>query len=222
MELTEDLHQSPSWTHKLILEPDNPGPRGTSTKVVEVPGPALFTGIAINNPFQPEGCRREDCPQITAGEPCLGKCAKENILYQAVCDRCHPEEDGASGVIPQYIGETGRTLYIRRRQHLNDFRTCTRTRSQRKIEGEKSSFIWDHVQAAHSGDLEFNPEKDFKFKVLGAYRDPMSRQITEAVKIQRAQDRHTFQAQGGEEIQVISLNRKYEHFAPQQRRQGYS
>ena len=45
-----------------IILASNPGPRGTSTKVVEVPGPALFTGIAVNNPFQPEGCRREDCP----------------------------------------------------------------------------------------------------------------------------------------------------------------
>ena len=63
---------------------------------------------------------------------------------------------------------------------------------------------------------------DIKFSVLSTFRDPMSREQIEAVKIQRAQDKGTFQAQGEEEIQVISLNRKYEHFAPQQRREKYS
>ena len=48
------------------------GPRGTSTKVVEVPGPAIFSGIAVNNPFLPEDYRRPDCPQVASGEPCLG------------------------------------------------------------------------------------------------------------------------------------------------------
>ena len=82
--------------------------------------------------------------------------------------------------------------------------------------------MWDHIRAAHSGDQDVNPEKDFNFKVLGAFKDPMTRQITEAVKIQRVLNHNTFQAPGGEEVQVLSLNRKYEHFAPQQRRQGYS
>ena len=86
---------------------------------------------------------------------------------------------------------------------------------------KKSSFIWDHFNARHKDDLEFNPEKDIKFSVLSIFRDPMSRQLMEAVKIQRAQDKGTFQAQGEEVVQVLSLNRKYEHFAPQQRREKF-
>ena len=61
---------------RLILTSSS-GPKGTTTKVVEVPGPAIFTGLAVNNPFLPEGCRRTDCPQIASNQPCKGKCAKE-------------------------------------------------------------------------------------------------------------------------------------------------
>ena len=110
---------------RLVLV-TNPGPRGTSTKVVEVPGPSLFSGLAVNNPFKPERCRRNNCPLLDSGEPCLGKCAKENVLYQAICHKCKPADDEGDGAISQYIGETGRTLYIRRGQHLNDFRKASR------------------------------------------------------------------------------------------------
>ena len=61
-----------------------------------------------------------------------------------------------------------------------------------------------------------------KFSVLSTFRDPMSKQLMEAVKIQRAQDRGTFLAKGEEVIQVLSLNKKYEQFAPQQRREKFS
>ena len=206
---------------RLVLA-TNPGPRGTSTKVVEVPGPSLFSGLAVNNPFKPERCRRSNCPLLDSGEPCLGKCAKENVLYQAICHKCKPADDEGDGAISQYIGETGRTLYIRRGQHLNDFKTCAKKEGQRETEGEKSSFIWDHFNTRHKGDTEYNPEKDMKFTVLSSFRDPMTRQLMEAVKIQRAQDRGTFLAKGEEVVQVISLNRKYEHFAPQQRREKFT
>ena len=34
----------------------NPGPRGTSVKVLERPGPPLMAGIAANNPFKDQPC----------------------------------------------------------------------------------------------------------------------------------------------------------------------
>ena len=102
---------------RMILA-TTPGPRGTSIKVVEVPEPALFSGISLNNPFLPDGCRREDCPQVASGEPCKGKCAKEGILYQAVCDLCRRGDNEDQDVISQYIGETSRTLYVRTIQPL--------------------------------------------------------------------------------------------------------
>ena len=66
---------------RLILTSSS-GPKGTTTKVVEVPGPAIFTGLAVNNPFLPEKCRRTDCPQIASNQPCKGKCAKERVFTE--------------------------------------------------------------------------------------------------------------------------------------------
>ena len=143
---------------RLVLA-TNPGPRGTSTKVVEVPGPSLFSGLAVNNPFKPERCRRKNCPLLDAGEPCLGKCAKENVLYEATCNKCKPTDNEDGGRVSQYIGETGRTLFIRRGQHLSDFRTCAKKGGHKQTDGEKSSFIWDHFIARHKDDQTYNPEK---------------------------------------------------------------
>ena len=72
-----------------IILTSSSGPRGTTTKVVEVPGPAIFTGLAVNNPFLPEECRRVDCPQLSSDEPCKGKCSKERVLYKAFCSKCN-------------------------------------------------------------------------------------------------------------------------------------
>ena len=73
----------------------------------------------------------------------------------------------------------------------------------------------------HGGDPDMKPERDFNFSVLATFKDPLTRQITEAVKIKRALEHKTFQAPGGEAVQVISLNRKSEHFAPLLRRQEH-
>ena len=82
--------------------------------------------------------------------------------------------------------------------------------------------MWDHIVSSHGGNLNINPQDDIKFTVITTYRDPLTRQIAEAAKIQRAMDTNTFQSQGGDVIKVNSMNRKSEHFAPLQRRQDCS
>ena len=118
----------------------------------------------------------------------------------------------------QYIGQTSRTLYIRRNQHINDFKACSK-KKERSEDDEKSSFILDHFKEAHKDDPDLVPERDIKFTVLASYKDLLTRQIAEAVKIRRALEKNTFLDPGGESVQTYSLNRKYEHFAPLVRRQ---
>ena len=204
----------------------NKGPRGTFTKVVEKPGATIFSGISVNNPFLNPECRRNDCPQVASGEPCMGKCRREGVLYKAVCGKCQDGEgigvegpEDPAGPIHQYIGESSRTLYIRRKQHLADYKYCSKNPPHEN--DKRSSFIWDHVVAKHGGDQALDPEKDIKFSVLSSFKDALTRQVTEAVKIQRALDKGTFLAGGGEIVQISSMNRKYEHFAPIQRRQEF-
>ena len=69
---------------------------------------------------------------------------------------------------------------------MNDYRACARAGFSNEEEN-KSSFMWDHITAVHGGDRDVNPEEVFKFKVIAAFKDPLTRQVTEAVKIQRAQ-----------------------------------
>ena len=59
---------------------------------------------------------------------------------------------------------------------------------------------------------------DFTFKVLSKHRDPMNRQITEAVRIKKALENGTLLKHKGRVINVNSLNKKMEYFAPRERR----
>ena len=86
-----------------------------------------------------------------------------------------------------YIGETSRTIRVRSAQHLNDLHRCTRNPSLE----EGTSWMWDHIQMAHPWSLNGNAKDDFSFEVIKSFKDPMSRQITEAATIQMALGRGT-------------------------------
>ena len=77
--------------------------------------------------------------------------------------------------------------------------------------------MWDHRVAKHDGDVNIDPDTDFKFEVVSGYRDPLSRQIAEAVMINQAMKTNILTLSKGAEVQVKSLNRKYEGFAPRER-----
>ena len=139
-------------------------------------------------------------------------------MYKAICSKCNQTDEQGREIITQYIGETSRTLYIRRNQHLSDFKACSRDKDRRE-ENDRTSFILDHINDAHKDDPDVVPERDFNFSVISSFKDPLTRQITEAVKIRRALEKNTFLDPEGEAIQITSLNRKYEHFAPLVRRQ---
>ena len=68
-----------------------------------------------------------------------------------------------------YIGETARVFRKRVEEHMSSLKNL-----------DPSSFQLAHWAKYHNDDLEC-PE--FKFKVLGQYRDTLTRQITEAVNI---------------------------------------
>ena len=78
--------------------------------------------------------------------------------------------------------------------------------------------MWDHQVEAHGGDQGIIPEAEFVFNVVSSHKDPLTRQIAEAVKIQRALDSNTFQSSSSKKVKIFPLNRRSEHFAPQERR----
>ena len=80
------------------------------------------------------------------------------ICYDIKCKAC---QDAI------YFGESHRNLYTRGKEHENKLR--------RK---EENSFMLKHQQERHNGD-----PVEFQMKVIKSFRDPLSRQVTEAMLI---------------------------------------
>ena len=65
--------------------------------------------------------------------------------------------------------------------------------------------MWDH--ALTHGGIQ-NLETDYNFGVVCSYRDPFTRQVSEATRIQKAINSGVHYDTGGREVKMISLNRK--------------
>ena len=95
-------------------------------------------------------------------------CDKHNINYIFKC-----MVDGCKGV---YIGETSKSGFTRGNQHQAKY-------LQDSSESAEASSSWmkEHQLIYHNGA----PEK-FKMEVLQVFKDALSRQISEAVRIEHA------------------------------------
>ena len=83
------------------------------------------------------------------------------------------------------------------------------------IEEDSSSFMFDHITEKHK-NIKIDKLTDFKFEVVEGFRDPLTRQMTEAVRIGKGQNGIFYNPK--EEVQnIYNLNRKSEVFAPRQR-----
>ena len=69
----------------------------------------------------------------------------------------------------------------------------------------------------HGSPRDIDPLKDFRFEKVSSHRDPLNRQIEEAIRINQALEQKTLLARSGYIQKVNSLNRKEEHFAPRKR-----
>ena len=140
---------------------------------------------------------------------------------QTICTKCREDQE-QNGIHPKnvvdtvYIGETSRTLGIRSAQHRKDYSRPRTINNTREGNDETSSFMWDYRLDKHA-DNTIDVKTNFKFEVIDTFRDPLSRQITEAVRIKQAMKSNIFQNNKGETYQIVNLNRKMEVFAPRER-----
>ena len=103
-------------------------------------------------------------------------------MYESLCEVCNPEDepkkDGKrmskydkfkhqQGV---YVGETSRSIFERANEHRRDAEGHT-----------EDSHMYKHWQVSHS-ELQEAPR--FRIKVVGSFRDALSRQLSEAVRIE--------------------------------------
>ena len=115
------------------------------------------------------------------------KCSPKGLVYQAVCSQCRieltesavegklkveePNMEGSVKYVPTYVGETARPFRMRSKEHHNNLKNM-------KID----SFILSHWMLDH-GDSMVPPV--FEFKRLASFNDSFSRQLAEALYIEK-------------------------------------
>ena len=130
---------------------------GVRFKIVEKGGVTLGRMLQRPNPLSSGSCGKNDCTMCENGDKL---CHKMNVAYQYECNIDKSV----------YIGETARNFYTRNLEHKDIF-------SKKKVD----SFMYQHQVEVHGGN-----DPDFNVKVLKSFKDPMSRQIYEGVKIRRS------------------------------------
>ena len=130
---------------------------GLKIKLVEKSGRTLGELLRTSDPRKKKRCNRINCPVCTTEGK--GNCKAQNANYKITCE---------CGDV--YTGTTTRTSYIRGKEHHKDM-------SEKKEESD----LWEHCVKKHEGNI-----KKFKMDVIETFKgDPLLRQISEAVRINR-------------------------------------
>ena len=164
---------------------------GYQVKYVECSGRRLSKMFPVN--VVASKCFRMDCGVCLDGD---GKkatlCQVKNVVYQADCMLCvesctdKPDEG-------KYVGETSRTLKERVDEHRKSFNRM-----------ENKSFMLKHWAGSHPDVIE--PPK-FKFSVVRAHKDPLSRLVHEAVRISNVGTLNSKSEWGGYQIPRLSVEK---------------
>ena len=139
-------------------------------KILETAGTKVNNLISRKDPFPTNDCISPHCPLCKdtmfsetgpKSEFRVG-CSTPNVGYRIVCLNCQK-----LGLKAAYEGETGKPVKVRFKRHLDDLK--------RKNE---SSPLHKHTILKHP---EENPK--FMFSVTSKFRDPLTRQVNEGVRI---------------------------------------
>ena len=97
---------------------------GFGIKVVERSGQALGSKFPLANLWDGIPCGRMDCTTCGQGVEEIPPCSRPNLVYENVCAPCNPDASKKGAMekvkddIPTiYVGETGRSIYERAREH---------------------------------------------------------------------------------------------------------
>ena len=191
--LSLEHHQSVYILHLKKLqngEDRNAEVIGRRTKMVEMGGTKLGQLLSNSDPWSGGACERMDCYTChQGGSDRLEDCFRRNILYESRCVVCTEEQErkaeeeneraGSSkskakkgvdymekGV---YVGESSRSLYERTREHLADANSDA-----------PDSHMNKHWKDCHA---EMQERPNFRFKIVKSFKDSLSRQVAESVRI---------------------------------------
>ena len=163
-------------------------------KVVEKSGKKIVRLLQKNNPFAKKRCGKEDC--LICTEDGGGSCRETGITYSIDCTGVPERETQTNADLGRrqhdtgeepttcegiYNGETGRNGYTRGTKHKEEY--------DKKIDG---SAMWKHCVQHHDSERQH-----FKMRVQDRVRnDATKRQILEAVRIGRVEERHRMNSRG--------------------------
>ena len=149
-------------------------------RMTEAAGTPLSILLTSNNPWGEEDCQRDDCIPCSQGDERRMNCRRRNIMYESRCQECNKDEDAKSKKMGEirclragkgiYVGESSRSLYERSKEH----------RADRESMLEESHQVKHWL--LHHQELHCPPA--FRYKVIATFKDPMTRQLSEAVRIE--------------------------------------
>ena len=175
---------------------------GYRIKFVEKVGEKLVDILCQSNPWKGNNCLREDCILCETKEE-TGKgrrqcCSSRNVTYETWCGTCEDREKERiekeskeerkdeivknkgenSGVkLHKYVGETGRSVYERGKEHKKD-----------RIKWDKGSHMLKHIVEEH--EEEDDTEIKFRMRIIRNHRSAFERQIFESIRIQNERRNH--------------------------------
>jgi hypothetical protein len=135
-------------------------------QIIEQTGVSLEKLFQRSNPFKQKNCEKSDCVVCDGNGV---KCREEGIGYRGVCKECRKQN-----IRSEYIGETGKNAYTRAKQHMGGL----------KKKSEENAF-YKHWHNLHETPLEKESARleNFEIRLEKSFKDPMSRQINEMVRI---------------------------------------
>ena len=146
------------------------------TKYVERAGLAFHSQLVNKNVWQAllGGCGRPHCYvcKFSGGKGI--SCRSESVCYQMTCSLC--EKEGRRII---YIGETSRSSMERIYEHMWLFKM--RKEGNPEL-NEANSVLWNHSKSTHNSTMTTS---HWKVEVTSSHKTPLSRQITEAVRISK-------------------------------------
>ena len=136
----------------------------TRIKIVEDGGVQLKNFLVIKDPFPKMKCDKKKCFVCNSekSEQMKFACNSNNVGYRLECDTCIER-----GKVRVYEGESSRSARVRGAEHMAD------------LENERpKSVLLKHKLKEHQDE-----EMKIKMKITGKFKDPLTRQANEAVRI---------------------------------------
>ena len=133
-------------------------------KIIEKGGIKVENILTKKDPFKKEKCAEKQCPLCKDESTKINLiCNSNNIGYRWSCSTCQTRDK-----VMVYEGETSRSARLRGIEHLRSY-----------YNKRNDSVLYKHKMLEHK-----NETVEFKMEITGVFKDALTRQADESVRIQ--------------------------------------